>query len=474
MNQQDLATCHCIIPHPSKPKFLAVKHSDRWSPPIVRFPPEGGLVAKAKLITDGVMNKYGFKTTVLRHLKSSSKYHCIELEMQSAKSSRKLQAVWVGSREYAKYRSSNTRQFDPFAAWLKERETGRVPGLRPAWERAGWFDSASHWIHHQLDRLSIQVTGSVEQFRAFRTASSILRVPTSQGIVYFKASMDRPPLEATLTRMLAQRWPGCVTAPLVIDEKRNWMLSMDYGHSDQRSLQFSDYPQIARILARIQLESLDSMAQWQELDCPVQELNQLSGFIDGFDSLAGVLSEGGGIALSAQESDRLVQMSPRLQACCSSLAKYSIPNMLVHPDVWFANLHAGDDDWTITDWSGTVISHPFFSVLKLIRFRELWNGQAEGRNGPQSSNDSTLAMSQESDEKLKTDILGAYLERFEEFESGERLNEAMVLARQLEGAWRLFRWQQAIAIEEYESVGYQKIARFLQRISKEMITINDD
>ena len=102
MNQQELATCHCIISHPTKPKFLAVKHSDRWSPPIVRFPPEGGLVAKAKLITDGVMNKYGFKTTVLRHLKSSPKYHCIELEMQSAKSSRKLEAVWVGSKEYAK------------------------------------------------------------------------------------------------------------------------------------------------------------------------------------------------------------------------------------------------------------------------------------------------------------------------------------------------------------------------------------
>ena len=83
-------------------------------------------------------------------------------------------------------------------------------------------------------------------------------------------------------------------------------------------------------------------------------------------------------------------------------------------------------------------------------------------------------MSKKSDEKLKTDILDAYLERFEAFESRQRLNEAMVMARQLEGAWRLFRWQQAIACEEYESVGYQKIARFLQRISKEMITKNDD
>jgi hypothetical protein len=472
MNQQELATCHCIISHPSKPKFLTVRHSDNWSPPIVRFPPEGGLVAKAKLITDGVMNKYGFKTTVLRHLKSSPKYHCIELEMQSAKSPKKLQAVWVGSKEYAKYRRSSRRQFDPFAAWLKEQEAGRIPELRPPWEQKAWFDSASLWLHHQLNRLNIQTTGSVEQFRAFRTASSILRVPTSQGMVYFKASFNHPPLEAPLTKALAQRWPGHVPAPLAIDEKRNWMLSMDYGNRDGHRLQFSDYPSIARVLAQIQRESLDSMAQWQELACPVQELEQLSGFIAGFDRLAGVLSEGGGIALSTEEIDRLGRMSDRLQACCSSLAEFSIPNMLVHPDVWFANLHFRDDGWLITDWSGTVISHPFLSVLKLIRFRELWSSQADDLNGPLPPNAPTLAIGKEGDEKLTTAILDAYLERFEEFESKDRLNEAMALARELEGAWRLFKWQQAIAHEEYESVGYQKIARFLQRISREMITRN--
>ena len=35
MNQPELATCHCIISHPSKPKFLVIKHSDRWAPPTV-------------------------------------------------------------------------------------------------------------------------------------------------------------------------------------------------------------------------------------------------------------------------------------------------------------------------------------------------------------------------------------------------------------------------------------------------------
>jgi hypothetical protein len=334
----------------------------------------------------------------------------------------------------------------------------------------GWFSSASLWIHHQLNRLNIQVTGSLEQFRVSRTASAILRVPTSQGMVYFKASYDRAPLEAPLTRALAQRWPDHVPAPLAIDEKRNWMLSMDYGSGRQHELQFTDYPAIARILATIQHESLQSMPQWQGLACPVQDLEELSGFIAGLDGLAGVLSEGGGSALSADEITRLLKMRDRLQARCNLLAGFQIPEMLVHPDVWFANLYVRDGGWSITDWSGTVISHPFFSVLKLIRFRKLWSSHAGSRSGNESLNDSSQAGVKKSDEVLTAAILDAYLEQFEAIESRNRLNEAMLLARELEGAWRLYRWQQAIACEEYESVGYQKIARHLQRISRDMIS----
>lgn len=83
MNQQDLATCHCIISHPSKPKFLVIKHTGRWSPPLLKFPDEGSMVLKAGMINHGMMNKYGLRTTVLRRVGRAKKYHCIEVEMQS-------------------------------------------------------------------------------------------------------------------------------------------------------------------------------------------------------------------------------------------------------------------------------------------------------------------------------------------------------------------------------------------------------
>ena len=83
MNEVELATCHCIISHPSKPKFMVVKHSTGWMPPTVRFPAAGYVGSKAQMIAAGIMNKYGLKVTVLRHLVETANSHYIELEQQS-------------------------------------------------------------------------------------------------------------------------------------------------------------------------------------------------------------------------------------------------------------------------------------------------------------------------------------------------------------------------------------------------------
>ena len=167
MSQQELVTCHCIISHPSKPKFLAIEHSDGWSVPLVRFPVEGSIVSKPGLINDGILNKYGLKTTVLRSVGTGPKYQCIEVEMHAVSKSKKLNTVWVGSKEFAQFRSSKPGDFDPFELWLKQKQNGKISVLRPPWERTGWFKSAANWIHYQLDRLNIQTTGSVQQTRAF-------------------------------------------------------------------------------------------------------------------------------------------------------------------------------------------------------------------------------------------------------------------------------------------------------------------
>jgi len=277
-------------------------------------------------------------------------------------------------------------------------------------------------------------------------------------LIYFKACFNRPPPEAALTQALARKWPNHIPQPLVIDEEKNWMLLRDYRGPTQISLQFSDYPKIARILAEIQVESLESMDEWQRLTCPLQGLDQLQSFLGNIKSLSEVLMEGGRIALSSEEIDRLGQMTGRLQTACGRLSEYAVPNTLVHPDVWITSLISKDGEFLISDWSGTVVSHPFFGIQKLIQFRDLL-----------SKSQSALHADVEADGLLIERILDAYLEAFTRFEKKDRLTDAMSLARELHGAWRLLNWSQAIAYEEHESVSYQRVARHLQVIAREMI-----
>jgi len=458
MSQQDLVTCHCIISHPSKPKFLVIQHSEHWSPPLVMFPEEGSIVPKVSLITDGIMNKYGLKTTVVRSVATGPKYQCIEVEMHSASKSKKLNAVWMGSKEFSEFRSSKPGEFDPLELWLKQKENGTTPALRPLWEQTGWFKSAVNWIHYQLDRLNIQTTGSVQQTRAFRTASNILFVPTAQGKIFFKASYARPPKEAVLTQALAARWPGRIPEPLVIDRNNNWMLMPDFKGPEYSQLQFAEYPAVARVLANIQVESLEYTDEWEKLACPVQGLDYLLAFVRQLDRLEPILGDGGGIALTPDEMGQLRRLGEDLEPVCTALSEISIPLTLVHPDIWYSNLYLKEGEISIADWSGVVISHPFFSILKLLRFRHFWS---EGQPA--------LPSGAEQDSELSQAIVEAYLEPFTRFETMDRLREAMALTARLRNVWRLLKWNQDIFYDEPQTPAYHARARLLQRIAREMI-----
>jgi hypothetical protein len=459
MNQQEVANCHCIISHPSKPKFMVIKHSDRWSPPLVGIPVGGPMSTKAIFITDGIQQKYGLRTHALRHWVSLPKNHWVELELRSEVGDKRLQAVWVGSEEYEKFRRSSPGAFDPLEAWLRQMEAGG-PGAQRPWERPGWFDNARNWMQHELDRLHIQATGSVEPFMAFRLASCVLRVPTAEGYVYLKASLRQEPLEAILTRALAQRWPDWIPAPLAINERHNWTLSRDYGASG-RELAYADYPAIARGFGGLQVASMDSPEDWGALGCPVIRLIDLAAFMGEEDRIRGILAESGDDPLSEEEFRRLLARTAAWKSACQSLSEYPLPDALLHNDLWYPNLYVRDGGFWITDWSGAMVGHPFLAVLKLLRFRGLAPlGQA------------TLPGEDEC-KRLEDAIAAEYLEPFAHFDSPQRLREALALARSLEGPWRLFRWSRAIEFEAHGAFAYQRIARMMRRVARELIGLEE-
>jgi hypothetical protein len=456
MNQQELATCHCIISHPSKPKFLVIRHDDRWSPPMFGLPAPGPMSGKTSMINDNLWEKYGLRTRVLRHWVSLPNYHCVEVELQPDGWTRRLDAVWVGRQEYAKFRSSKAGGFDPLEAWLEEAEAGG-PGPQRPWERPGWFQRAGQWAQHELDQQNIQVTGSVEQFTAFRLTACLLRVPAAEGHFYLKASTRQAPPEAILTAALAQRWPEYVPAPVAVNERENWMLNRDYRASGE-PVRYEDYPEIARGLAALQVESMSSLVDWRGLACPDLTSADLEHFLADRDRLAGILAEHGDDPLTEQEFSAFVERIPGWQAACRELASSPVPKALLHNDLWYPNLYRHAEGFWLTDWFGTMLGHPFFSVLKLLRFQGLWQ---EGQP--------PLPESDEKCEALREEVIEAYLASFREFDSEQGLRRSLDLAVLLEGPWRLFRWTRNAEFEEAGKFPYQRIARTMRRIARELI-----
>lgn len=456
MNDIDLATCHCIISHPSKPKFMVIRHSDGWRPPVVKFPAEGFIGSKAQVIADGVLNKYGLKVIVLRHLVESSALHYIELELLAPHGTKKIEAVWVGKNEYQQFRRSKPGQFDPLADWLVQAQKRHVPPKRPPWERKGWFKKAAGWIEHELDRRNIQLTGSVQQHRACRRSSSVLRVRSSQGRHFFKAAWNAPPNEAALTVALADRWPEAVSRPLAFDTSRNWLLMQANREDDGTVPGDDDYLTAARTLADIQFESSRDLGKWKSLGCQNRGTKQLAEFLDSNNDLTPALQSGEG-GLNDEELLDLNSRFRDFRTVCHQLAAYDIPETLIHSDFHRSNLIWREGGFWIIDWADAVISHPFFSSQELMRSIESPGsgpGTGAGRGGEAAVH-----------ERIKD----AFMAPFTVFESPDRLREAFALTAEIYNAWKLYLWSHQLAYIEPESVSYAVWARTMQGISRNLL-----
>jgi hypothetical protein len=111
--------------------------------------------------------------------------------------------------------------------------------------------------------------------------SSVLRVPTSEGDVYFKAV---PPLfdhEPALTSALARRHPGRITTVLATARERRWMLMEDVGGKELGEMaDGAAWEEAVGAYARLQLEWIDGVDALRALGCADRTLEVLESEID--------------------------------------------------------------------------------------------------------------------------------------------------------------------------------------------------
>ena len=273
------------------------------------------------------------------------------------------------------------------------------------------FPAPVDWAAERLRGMGIAVTGPAEPLET-RAWSRQFRVPTTAGRVYLKCS---PPVfghEAALTRALSGWFPGAVPEVLAIDAGRNWMLTADFG-PDLRSAppeRIRDAcAEMVPALAGIQVNAARHVGALLETGCPDHRLAVLPDLFDelvaGPGDPALLVGRPGG--LTPGEHRRLRGLAGDVREICERLASYSIPETVVHADIWRGNFVVTEAGALIFDWAESVVGHPFCSLEVVLRDVQ---ALAPG------------------DEAFRSRIEDAYLSAWTARESPARLEEAVRLA----------------------------------------------
>ena len=117
----------------------------------------------------------------------------------------------------------------------------RLRDVEEPWEDPAWLATALAWVDEQLTSAGRRRTGDVDQMHV-RPWATVIRVPTAEGEVFFKANTPELRHEAVVALHLARRVPDRVPPLIADDTDRGWMLMEDGGRrlreviTDERDL----------------------------------------------------------------------------------------------------------------------------------------------------------------------------------------------------------------------------------------------
>ena len=252
------------------------------------------------------------------------------------------------------------------------------------WAQPGWFERASAWVGAELERHGIAVSGPIERQHS-RPWSTVLRVPTGEGIIFFKAISPAHPHEPALIEALARWSPDQVPRLLSVDAERSWVLMCDAGQRLREMIrQGRDMRPWLPVLPRyaeLQIALSQRVPELLALGVPDRRLSVLPTLYEPL--LADVdglrIDQTPGLTSGAYE--RLLDLTPRVAELCERLAGYRIPETLNHGDLTDANVFVGRGGPVFIDWGDGCVSHPFYSLRTVLVSAEISLGLEE--NSPQ-------------------------------------------------------------------------------------------
>jgi len=220
------------------------------------------------------------------------------------------------------------------------------------WEDPAWVARAHGWIADRLGELGLTRTGEIEQPHV-RDWSTVMRVPTDAGDVWFKANTAVLAYEAGLVSLLAQRRPDVVPPLLAWDAGNGWMLMADAGTMlrkvEPEGPWLDGWHDVLPRYAALQVAMTDDVETLLALGVPDLRLATLP------QRYAQIVDQVGA-------ERRFRDAVPQVVDLCDRLAAYGIGETVQHDDLHDAQIFVRDGRFQVLDWGDACLSHPFFTL----------------------------------------------------------------------------------------------------------------
>jgi hypothetical protein len=230
------------------------------------------------------------------------------------------------------------------------------------WTDPDWLSGAHAWIDERLTAAGRRRTGEADQVHV-RPWATVLRVPTDDGPVWFKANAPELRHEALVSLLLSQRVSDRVPPLIADDVGLGWMLMEDGG----------------RRLREVIAEERD-MSRWGDvLDGAADIARAMEPDVERLlaagvpDLRLAVLPDKYAALVAADDVEqRFRDAVPRVREMAAELASYGVTETLQHDDLHDGQVFVHGDRQLILDWGDAVVSHPFFTLSVTLEGVVAW------------------------------------------------------------------------------------------------------
>ena len=230
------------------------------------------------------------------------------------------------------------------------------------WQDPAWLESACTWTEAQLARLGMRRTGDVEQPHV-RPWSTVMRIPTDAGDVWFKANDDTLRHEERVASLLSARMPELVPPLLAGDPETGWMLMSDAGEKLRtvvpRERSLGRWLDVLPRYAALQLAAVDDVDALIDAGVPDMRLAVLP---EKYERLVSTLDV----------EQRFRDAVAHVADLCDRLAAFGLDETVQHDDLHDAQVFLRDGSHLVLDWGDACVSHPFFTLSVTLEGQLAW------------------------------------------------------------------------------------------------------